>query len=239
LHGGQLQQVTHDHSLVEELLTAGEITPQEAAVHPNRSIITRALGGDEESTPDIYSIQINPADRLLLCSDGLSGMIDDNQIRTILSAHKDPQQAADALVEAARTAGGYDNITAIVVDALNAAGTSRKRRRRRSGVGVLAFFLVFVLLVGGAVGGMYVYAHNSAYLINQDGYVTVYRGIASETLPGVSLKWLEYRSDVKVEQLSPVIAQRLATGIQVDSLDAANTLVEDYKLQAQAVQAVE
>jgi protein phosphatase len=231
LHGGTLQQVTRDHSLVEELVAAGEITEAEAAVHPNRSIITRALGGEEESAPDIYNIKINPGTRLLLCSDGLSGMIDDKRIRTILSGYKDPQEAADALVEAARKAGGYDNISAIVVDSFDISRNTARKKRRRSGMGAVIFFLLFVLLVGGTVGGTYLYATKAVFLKAQDGYVAVYRGISEDLLPGVNLQWQEYVSDVPVDQLPPTLVERLQTGIQVDTLDEAALLISEYRYQ--------
>jgi protein phosphatase len=159
-------------------------------------------------------------------------MVDDTAIATVLRREADPQAAADELVRQARAAGGFDNITAIVVDSNDIAPGNPKRRQRRSGLGVLAFMLVLVLLIGGAVGGLYAYASNAAFLIADDhGYVNVYRGIAHDSLPGVNLQWFEYRTDVKVDDLPPTVAVNLQDGIQVDNLDAAAALVQDYEAQ--------
>ena len=130
LRDGQLTQVTDDHSLVEELVREGRLTPEEAAVHPQRNIVTRALGVDEAVDVDTYEIDLRPADRILVCSDGLTSMIRDSAIEKILRAHADPQKAADKLVDAANTAGGEDNITVVVVDVVGdeadvAAATAR------------------------------------------------------------------------------------------------------------------
>ncbi|MBI2169866.1 MAG: Stp1/IreP family PP2C-type Ser/Thr phosphatase [Actinobacteria bacterium] len=117
LRDGELTRVTDDHSLVEELVREGRLTPEEAAVHPQRSIITRALGVDEAVVVDTYEVDLRVGDRVLVCSDGLTSMLRDEEIAPILRQSNDPQQAADALVEAANRAGGEDNITVVILDA--------------------------------------------------------------------------------------------------------------------------
>lgn len=114
--GGALEQVSVDHSVVQELVDAGEITSEEAADHPERHIITRALGSPDRIDPDFFLLPLASVERLLLCSDGINGMIDDPQIEEILLGVADPRDAADALVRAALDAGGRDNATAVVVD---------------------------------------------------------------------------------------------------------------------------
>jgi protein phosphatase len=121
LRGGELSRQTTDHTVVERLVEEGRLTPQEAEMHPQRSILTKALGVDEEIEPDDERVEARPGDRLLLCSDGLTGMIEEAQIASIMTSNEDPQTAADALVEAANEAGGQDNITAIVLDVLEDA----------------------------------------------------------------------------------------------------------------------
>ena len=121
LHAGLLRQVTEDHSLVAELIRRGQLTPEQAAVHPHRSIITRALGTEETVRPDIMELSLEAGDRVLLCSDGLSGMVPEDELETILGAGEDPQAVADALVEAALQHGGEDNVTAVVVFAVESA----------------------------------------------------------------------------------------------------------------------
>jgi protein phosphatase len=115
-HDGQLVQVTVDHSLAEEMVRSGEISESEAAVHPHRHILTRALGVSEDVVVDLWRIQASRGDRFLLCSDGLTNELELPQIGEVLATVPDPQVAADLLVRAARTHGGSDNITVVVVD---------------------------------------------------------------------------------------------------------------------------
>ncbi len=112
---GVLQQVSVDHSLVQELVDAGTITAAQAAVHPERNVITRALGGDHTDT-DYFLLPVASIDRLLLCSDGVTGMIDDARIAEVLARVEGAREAAEELVAAAVEAGGRDNATAVVVD---------------------------------------------------------------------------------------------------------------------------
>lgn len=116
LNDGDLEQVSVDHSVVQELVEAGVITADDAAVHPERHVITRALGGRGRVDADYFVLPLSGAERLLLCSDGVSGMIDDERIAEILATASDPRDAADQLVAAAVAAGGRDNATAVVID---------------------------------------------------------------------------------------------------------------------------
>ncbi len=113
LRDGRLQQITQDHSLVEELVLAGLITREEARVHPRRNIITRALGTEGDNAPDMLAADVRPGDVWLLCTDGLSSMVDDVRISRALLALP-PERAADELVRLALSAGGRDNVTVIV-----------------------------------------------------------------------------------------------------------------------------
>jgi serine/threonine protein phosphatase PrpC len=115
-HGGQMTQITTDHSLAEEMVRSGELSSAEAAVHPHRHILTRALGVSSEVAVDLWRIQPVRGDRFLLCSDGLTNELDTDQITEVLSSVSDPRQAAELLVQAARTHGGSDNITVVVID---------------------------------------------------------------------------------------------------------------------------
>jgi serine/threonine protein phosphatase PrpC len=116
LHGDELTQITDDHSWVGEMLRRGDITAAEAASHPHRSVITRALGTDLYVAPDLAELPLAVGDRVLLCSDGLTGMVDDEAIGEIMRHEADPQAAAQALVDAALESGGEDNVTVVVVD---------------------------------------------------------------------------------------------------------------------------
>ena len=116
LRDGRLQRLTKDHTLVARMVEDGEITEAEAETHPHRSIVTRALGVEAAVQVDEGILELHDGDRLLLCSDGLTGMVGHDRLEAILREVSDPQEAADALVRAANEAGGIDNITAVLLD---------------------------------------------------------------------------------------------------------------------------
>jgi PPM family protein phosphatase len=112
--GGRLEQLTDDHSLVAELVRSGKLTPEEAEAHPQRSVITRALGTDSEVDVDTFAVRAEPGDLFLLCSDGLTAMVDDDTIVEAIEQHRaNLAEAAKALVNAANRGGGEDNITVV------------------------------------------------------------------------------------------------------------------------------
>ena len=119
LRQGELSQVTVDHSLVQELVDDGRLSPEDAERHPQRSVITRALGIDPEVEFDLFTYKLQVGDRLLLCSDGLSDVVEPAQIRKVLLRVPSAQRAARELVTVANANGGPDNITVIVVDAVD------------------------------------------------------------------------------------------------------------------------
>jgi serine/threonine protein phosphatase PrpC len=119
LTSGVLEQVTVDHSVVQELVDAGRITRDEADVHPHGNIITRAVGFHEAPIPDYRVLPVRPGMRLLICSDGLTKELTAYGIRHFLISNPDPDDAAKALVEAALENGGRDNVTVIVLDVLD------------------------------------------------------------------------------------------------------------------------
>jgi serine/threonine protein phosphatase PrpC len=121
LRQGELSQVTVDHSLVQELVDDGRLSPEDAERHPQRSVITRALGIDPEVEFDLFTYKLLVGDRLLLCSDGLSDVVEPAQIRKVLLRVRSAQRAARELVTVANDQGGPDNITVIVVDAVDDA----------------------------------------------------------------------------------------------------------------------
>jgi protein phosphatase len=114
LRSGRFEQLTDDHSLVADLVRSGRLTPEEADAHPQRSVITRALGTDREVDVDTFVVPVEAGDLFLLCSDGLTTMIEDDEIRDVLSATRDLEQAGKGLVKAANKAGGEDNITVVL-----------------------------------------------------------------------------------------------------------------------------
>jgi PPM family protein phosphatase len=121
--GNELVQLTVDHSVVQELVDAGEISREDAERHPEANVITRAIGFHDDPDPDVWAVPLHAGMRLLMCSDGLTKEIGDDRIRLHLAAGMPPGETAGALVDAALAAGGRDNVTVVVVDVLDLRDT--------------------------------------------------------------------------------------------------------------------
>lgn len=122
LSGGRLEQISVDHSVVQDLLDRGEIDQAQALAHPHRHVITRAVETRAEPAPDYWLIPAGTADRLLICTDGLTTELSDDRLARVLTQVTDPQAAAEALVAEALACGGRDNVSAVVVDVAAASG---------------------------------------------------------------------------------------------------------------------
>jgi protein phosphatase len=135
-HDGTLDQLSVDHSVAEELVAQGALSEAEAAVHPKRHILTRALGISPQVEVDIWEVVPEDGDRYLLCSDGLSNEVPPDVIAGVLSSVRDPHEAAETLVGLANESGGNDNITAVVVDVLvgEDADSAAAEAMRRPGI---------------------------------------------------------------------------------------------------------
>ncbi len=228
MHQGRLQQLTRDHSLMADMIEAGQLTEAEARVHPNRSVITRAIGSDPHMQPDIYELNVETGDRILLCSDGVTTMLEDPEIARIMGSSETAQECADSLVAGALDAGGYDNATAIVMD-VEGFRVVRERKEKRKSRAFYAFLVAMLIAIFAAAGfAAYQYVYNSAYLINQDGKVAVYRGLHEELL-GMPLSSLDRVTDVDVSKLQPSVATRLNDGISAGSMDEANEIIASYE----------
>ena len=148
---GRLLQVTADHSLAEERARHGEMTEAEAAVHPQRHILTRALGVSAEVQADMWELQLRTGDRVLLCSDGLSNEVGMDEMADILGAVSDPHDAAGTLVNAANEHGGSDNITVVVVDVqIGRPGTDGASRITPIGASTAAITVASATVAGAA-----------------------------------------------------------------------------------------
>lgn len=231
VHHGRMQQLTRDHSLVTDLIEAGQITPAEARVHPQRSVITRALGSDPRTEPDLFELNVETGDRLLLCSDGLCTMLEDDRIEDILNSAADPQRCAAQLVNEANSLGGYDNTTVIVVDVTGLAEQrTRKITRRTRATAIMLIALLAAILVGAGFGLNYL-VDNSAYLADDNGKVAVYRGVPGD-LFGFTFSTLDRVTAIAVDDLQPGTANRLREeGIRVDGIDEANNLIKLYEAE--------
>ena len=125
LRAGRLAQITHDHSLLQEQIDAGLITAEQAAFSANKNLVTRAVGVEDTVLLETHLHEVLPGDTYLLCSDGLSDMLDDEGIAQLLQGRESLAEAADALIVAANDAGGKDNISVVLARARSAAGASR------------------------------------------------------------------------------------------------------------------
>jgi len=242
LHDGRLTRITEDHSMVADLVRQGSITEEDARFHPQRSVITRALGSDADMVADVFDVRASAGDRLLLATDGLTGMLPDDFIAELLSRQRSPEEAAAKLIEAANRAGGYDNITVVIVDLDDTPAKDLAPSRGTAAAGRLkASRLLWVVaalaLVIVAAWGTYSYAQSRAYLIDEGGYVTVYRGIPG-SFAGLSLSWRVESTDLPVDALGVPVRARLADGIpfarvsdaqaQVDALRAGVAAASSY-----------
>lgn len=115
LRGGVLTQITKDHSYVQEQVDAGRLTPEEARVHPYANVITRCVGSSADVVPDLFLGTLESGDLLLLASDGLTGMLEDEEVREILMAEVELERMVDSLIAGANHRGGLDNVTTILV----------------------------------------------------------------------------------------------------------------------------
>lgn len=250
LHAGQLERVTEDHSMVADMIRMGQLTEAESRYHPNRSVITRALGTDPNMTADPYEFDADPGDRLLLCSDGLTSMLEDAAIGEMLAQYRDPTVAARALVDAANDAGGHDNISVVIVDVEgegSRAGAAVDPSGTRAGRGMLAIIgwvLLFAVVVGGIAYGTWRYAWSRAYVTQTasaapsegattTAVVTVYRGVPG-TLAGITLNQLVEQTTIPVSALPPGDQAKVARTVRLNNLSDAEELVAKYRALAAA-----
>jgi serine/threonine protein phosphatase PrpC len=228
LRDGALEQVTEDHSLVAELVRSGRLTPDEAGDHPHRSVITRALGTDPDVAVDVMPVPTQPGDVFVLCSDGLTSMVDDDAILRLLEQHReDLDAAARALVDKANEAGGEDNITVVLFEVAGSAKAVEETgelplrredeetlhgvpspfaeepvpRRRRARVGPALIATGLAVLVLGAVA---VFGLSRAHFVGveENGTVAVYQGLPWDLGFGLKLYRVVYESPLLAANLS-------------------------------------
>jgi protein phosphatase len=233
LHGTTLSRISEDHSMVADLIKRGQLTEAEARYHPNRSVITRALGTDPNMLADTYELDAAPGDRLLLCSDGLTGMLEDGMICEILTEYRTPDAAARMLIDSANDAGGHDNISVVIVD-IEGAGASRRgaiidaagARSGRGWLAVIGWVLLFALAVGGASYGAYRYAQSRAYFAVENNAIIAYRGVPG-SFAGIKLTWYLGDTGIRFDQLPTAMQARLRAGVEFP-LEDLKKLEHDY-----------
>ena len=129
LRGGELFQITHDHTVVQSLIDQGRLTAEEALSHPERALLLRALDGTQAAVPDLSLHDVRAGDRYLLCSDGLTTVVPSGGIHRVLRDAPDPATAVRELIDAANSAGGPDNVACVVADLVDAARPGHTWRR--------------------------------------------------------------------------------------------------------------
>jgi serine/threonine protein phosphatase PrpC len=242
LRAGDLRQLTEDHTLVARMVKSGEISQAEAAVHPHRSVLTRAVGTDAEVDVDEFDVALTDGDRLLLCSDGLTGMVTEEQILAILSATPDPQDAADRLVRAANRAGGVDNITVVILDveseegadggATDPGGVGTGARRHLLGIAGKVALVLLILAV--ALIGVRVYVDRQWYVGESGGHVAVFRGVPAE-FAGLRFSHPVVITDIPSADAEAVsFYSGLAHGLTANDRDSALAIVEQIRQDVEA-----
>jgi hypothetical protein len=235
----KLEQLTEDHSLVAELVRSGKLSPEEAEGHPQRSVITRALGTDPDVDVDTFSVETRPGDLFLLCSDGLTSMVDDETIlREVERNRSDLAKAAKALVRAANKGGGEDNITVVFFeiagddvehtvtlppvedddektldehDGVPPVPVAAEHRDEDGHAGRRALFALLVLVLIVAVCGFAVWGLWRSHFVGaeSDGHVAVYQGLPWNIVGSVKLYRPVYVSPLLAEQLSQAERRKL------------------------------
>jgi protein phosphatase len=225
LRGGTLRQLTEDHTLINRMIRTGEITPDEAEVHPHRNVLLRVLGTEADVEVDEQDVGLLDGDRVILCSDGLTNMITEDQLLAIAGAAPTPQDAADRLVRAANRAGGIDNITVVVLDVRTDEGDPppvappdrAPRSWRRIALGVA----VAVVVVIASLTAARAWLDSRWYVGVTNGHVAVFQGIPATVL-GLDLSSVDLETAVPAAdaEVLPLYAD-LDQGLNVDSREEA------------------
>jgi protein phosphatase len=238
LRAGSFRQLTEDHTLVNRMVRSGEISPDEAEVHPNRNVLLRSLGTEPEVDVDVQDVGLLEGDRLVICSDGLTGMVTEDQIQAILEAEPQPQEAAERLVRAANRAGGIDNITVVVLDALEGEGevapagaigatttSDEGATRPRVVRWVIAGVLAVAVLVA-AFTGFRAWLDGRWYVGESNGRVAVFQGVPA-TILGWDLSSVDVETGLDAEKIAALaLYVDLADGINADSREDALGIVD-------------
>lgn len=260
LRDGKLEQLSEDHSLVGEMVRQGELSASDALSHPQRSIITRALGAEDSVAVDSFSAELAPGDLFLLCSDGLYTMVPPAEVAAITGRGDDLATTAAALIEAANGAGGEDNVTVVlfspdgaaaagsmddtaVIDAngastsSNVSGADGAGRAQppwwRSWKAIAAAIAVLIVMLG---AGSWYMTRQVYYLGVSDGQLSIYQGVPVDVGP-LSLSTLYRQSDVAFDSLEPYEQDRVRKQ-ELSSLATAEEMLKNFAGQGQPLPAV-
>jgi hypothetical protein len=233
---GKFRQLSVDHSYVQELVTEGLITEEEARIHPRRNIVTRALGIDDRVAVDSWLIPLFPGDRFILCSDGLVDEVPTSDIAALAAQQREPQIIADELVALAKRNGGRDNITVIVVDAIGDSPQSfigepviethltRSTKKWLVGIGVALVLLVLLMVTGrNARSGYFLTFEDTS----QNSSVCIDRGAISRVLWFAPTR--ELCSDLVRSDLIPALQRQVDNHSRFSSVIDAQRYIAALK----------
>jgi len=261
LRDGELRLLTEDHTLVNRMVSEGEISKEEAETHPQRSVLTRALGVDTVVDVDDDTFQVRPGDRLLLCTDGLTSMVSEDQIGEVLRTVRDPQEAAKRLVRMANEAGGVDNTTVVILDfsddddnddaaarpdgqaksaGANAPASLRKpaRSRRFPTRKLLAWAGILVAVLMVSLVGFRLYLDSQWYVGASNGHVAIFRGIPTE-VAGFELHHVVVETTIPAGQAESLAVYRdLGDGITAEDRERASAIVEQIRRDVERLQQI-
>lgn len=228
MRDGDLQRITQDHSVVGRMVREGRLRPEDADHHPQRSVIERAVGVDPDVEVDAHTVAIGPGDRILLCTDGLTGSLSEEEIRDILQEEREATKASKRLVEKAVTSGATDNVTVVVVDYPEGKEASPARQRTfRPTRGMIAAAVALVVLAAAALGGRAA-ALNSWYVGAEAGKVVIFRGLPG-SFGGIRINKVAERTDLDVASLPTPSRRDLERGIPAEDGTEAELIVENLR----------
>lgn len=251
IRDGAISQVTEDHTVVARMVAEGRLTPEQAESHPQRSLLLRALGAEDQVDVDETQVPLKEGDRLLLCSDGLYAVVADEDILEMSSGAPDLDEVCRNLVDAANSRGGPDNITVVLVEVGGAAlaggdgeegavpatvrrsPAPRTRPARRMHSRVRARWVITALVVVVAVlGGFFVLrsiVNNNYFVGVDDGRVAIFRGVPAGGLRGLSSVEERPSPPIEVSSLDPADRRKLEEGIRVPSISEARLTVARFR----------
>lgn len=260
---GRLEQITKDHTLVQRMVDEGRIRPEEAPHHPQRNVISRALGIDDNIEVDISTLDLRDGDRLLICSDGLTSMLSDEQIATILGGGGEVEALADRLVGAANEAGGEDNITVVLLDVTNEGEGSLAPASESEDEATppppppaddalvadpdddeddgspgrarkwIVALVVLIILGAGAFVAARMTLANSWFVGTTETGTVAIFKGIPEDIVGLSFRDVHEESDLQADDLPSFLRSDVDEGIKVESLEEAQETIEDLKQRSE------
>lgn len=259
LRGDRFVQVSQDHSVVAALIESGTITPAQAEIHPQKSVITRALGIDPLVQIDLSEVELELNDRILLCSDGLTSMVDESNIQRILDSETNPKDCVNELIKTANEAGGKDNITALIIDVLDLSldspkeedtkpelhktpkkslisqkdqeqGSQMEKKANRTGIRFFILTLIALLVVVVGIATLLTYKFNNSYYVDSNAKKEIILNKGIEDSPVFWLNVKEVKNTkIKLNDATQRVQLFVSNKTTFDSLAEANKFLKDLK----------